>query len=93
MSDLFSDTYLHMELAIPREGDRVQLGLLVKRQHDRDGLPMWTAHDKPFLDSRMHEVEFLDVYKTSLAAKTIAENLFAKIEDEGNVVRLWRQKQ
>ena len=28
-SDLFSDTYLHMELAIPREGGRVQLGLLV----------------------------------------------------------------
>ena len=33
----------------------------------------------------MYEVEFQDVHnKASLAANTIAENLFAQIDDEGN---------
>ena len=82
--DSFDDTYLHMELALPREGGDVQFGRVVKRLRDRDGLPIGTAHDNPILDSRMYEVEFQDGYKTSLAANTIAENLFAQIDDEGN---------
>ena len=82
--DVFDDTYLHMELALPREGGEVQLGRVVKRLRDKDGLPIGTANDNPILDSRMYEVEFQDGYKTALAANAIAENLFAQIDDEGN---------
>jgi hypothetical protein len=34
--------------------------------------------------TRMYEVEYLDGYKASLAANTIAENLFAQVDEEGN---------
>ncbi|KAI2495086.1 Reverse transcriptase (RNA-dependent DNA polymerase) [Fragilaria crotonensis] len=82
--DSFDDTYLNMELALPREGGEVQFGRVVKRLRDKDGLPIGTANDNPILDSRLYEVEFQDGYKTSLAANAIAENLFAQIDDKGN---------
>ena len=82
--DSFDDTYLNMELALLRQGGEVQFGRVVKRLRDKDGLPIGTANDNPILDSRLYEVEFQDGYKTSLAANTIAENLFAQIDDEGN---------
>jgi hypothetical protein len=82
--DTFDETYLNMELALPREGGEVQFGRVVKRMRDKDGLPIGTANDNPILDSRMYEVEFQDGYRTSLAANAIAENLFAQIDDEGN---------
>ncbi|KAI2499334.1 Reverse transcriptase (RNA-dependent DNA polymerase) [Fragilaria crotonensis] len=82
--DSYDDTYLNMELALPREGGEVQFGHVVKCMRDKDGLPIGTANDNPILDSRLYEVEFQDGYKTSLAANAIAENLFAQIDDEGN---------
>jgi hypothetical protein len=82
--DAFDDTYLSMELALPRDGGEVQLARVVKRLRDKDGLPIGTANDNPILDSREYEVEFQDGYKMSLAANAIAENLFAQIDDEGN---------
>jgi Reverse transcriptase (RNA-dependent DNA polymerase) len=82
--DAYDDTYLNMELALPRDGAEVQFGRVVKRLRDKDGLPIGMAHDNPILDTRMYEVEFQDGYKTSLAANAIAENLFAQIDDEGN---------
>ncbi|KAI2511697.1 hypothetical protein MHU86_2763 [Fragilaria crotonensis] len=63
--DSFDDTYLNMELALPREGREVQFGRVVKRLRDKDGLPIGTANDNPILDSRLYEVEFQDGYKTS----------------------------
>ena len=36
------------------------------------------------LDTRLYEVEYLDGYKTSLTANTIAENLFSQVDEEGN---------
>ena len=82
--DAYDDTYLNMELALPREGAEVQFGRVVKRLRDKDGIPIGTAHDNPILDTRMYEVEFQDGHRASLAANAIAENLFAQIDDEGN---------
>ncbi len=72
--DSFDDTYLNMELALPREGREVQFGRVVNRLRDKDGLPIGTASDNPILDSRMYEVEFQDGHKASLAANANAEN-------------------
>ena len=82
--DVYDDTYLNMELALPREGAEVQFGRVVKRLRDKDGLPIGTANDNPILDSRMYEVEFQDGHRASMAANAIAENLFSQIDDEGN---------
>ena len=80
----YDDTYLNMELALPRNGAEVQFGRCLKQLRGKDGIPIRTAHDNPILDTRMCEVEFQDGHKASLAANAIAENLFAQIIDKGN---------
>ena len=86
--DVFDDTYLNMELALPRGGGEVEFARVVKRMRDKDGLPIGTANDNPILDSRIYEVEFPDGHKASLAANVIAENLFAQVDPEGNRLAL-----
>jgi hypothetical protein len=82
--DTFNDTYLNMELALPRNGGEVEFAKVVKRLRDKNGLPIGTANDNPIFDTRIYEVEFPDGHRSSLAANAIAENLFAQIDDEGN---------
>ena len=82
--DVLNDTYLGMELALPRDGEGPEFARVTKRLRDKDGIPIGTANDNPILDSRLYEVEYLDGYKASLAANAIAENLFAQIDEEGN---------
>jgi hypothetical protein len=82
--DVFDDTYVNMELAIPRDGDGPEFAKVTKRLRDKDGLPIGKAHDNPILDTRMYEVEYQDGHKAALAANAIAENMFAQVDDEGN---------
>ncbi len=83
--DVFGDTYLNMELAIPRGGDDgPEFAKVTKRLRDKDGLPIGTANDNPVLDTRMYEVEYPDGHKALLAANAIAENMFAQVDQEGN---------
>ena len=55
-----------------------------KRLRDPQGLPIRIANDNPILDTLMHEVEYLDGFKTSMAANSIDEKMFAQVEEEGN---------
>ena len=82
--DVYDDTYVNMELALPRGGGEVEFARVTKRLRDKDGLPIGTANENPILDTRVYEVEFPDGHKASLAANPIAENLFSQIDDEGN---------
>ena len=78
------DTYMHMELALPRDGDGPEFARVTKRLRDDNGLPIGTANENPILDSRMYEVEYADGHKIAMAANAIAENLFAQVDEEGN---------
>lgn len=82
--DVLDDTYLHMELALPRDGDGPEFARVTKRLKDKDGLPIGVANEHPILDTRMYEVEYADGHKASLSANAIAQNLFAQIDEEGN---------
>ena len=79
------DTYLNMELAIP-QGDSLEprLARVTKRLKDANSSPIGLANENPILDTRMYEVQYLDGEKASLAANSIAENLFAQIDGDGN---------
>jgi hypothetical protein len=63
--EIFDNTYLNMELALPHDGGEVEFGCVVRRLRDKDGLPIGTAHDNHILDSRMCEVEFSDGHRVS----------------------------
>ena len=52
---------------------------------DTTGIPIGTKHDNTILDTRVYEVEYLDVHKASLAANNIAENIFSKVDEEANI--------
>ena len=50
---------------------------------DKIGNPIGRRHDNPILDSRIYEVEFSDGEKMALAEKTIEENMFAQVDEQG----------
>ena len=82
--EVLEDTYVNMEVALPRDSEGPEFARVTKRLRDANGIPIGTANDNPLLDTRIYEVEYLDGYKASLSANTIAENMFAQVDDEGN---------
>jgi hypothetical protein len=82
--DVFDNTYLNMELAIPRESNGPEFARVTKCLKDKYGLPIGRANNNPMLDTRMYEVEYLDGHKASIAANAIAENMFAQVDDKDN---------
>ena len=82
--DVFYDTYLKMELAIPRYVDGPDFAEVKKRLTDKDGLPIGRDHNNPILDTRMYEEEYKDGHKSSLASNSIAEKCFAQVGGEVN---------
>ena len=56
--EVFDDTYLNMELALPRYEPIPEFPRVTKRLRDHNGLPIDTANQNPILDSRMYEVEY-----------------------------------
>ena len=56
----------------------------MKRLRDAQGLPIGTANYNTILDNHMYEVEYLYGFTTSMAANSIAENMFAQVDEEGN---------
>ena len=75
--EVLEDTYLNMELVLPRDGEGPEFARLTKQL----SIPIGTANDNPILDSRIYEVEYADGYKASLKANAIAENLFTQVDD------------
>jgi hypothetical protein len=83
--EVFNDTYLNMELALPSgDGAEPAFVRVAKRLKHANGLPIGTAHDNPILDSRMYEVKYQDGHKAAMAANAIAQSLFAQVDAQGN---------
>jgi Reverse transcriptase (RNA-dependent DNA polymerase) len=83
--DVFDDTYLNMEVALPGGSDgEARAGRVVKRMRDANGLPIGLANENPILDTRLYEVEFLDGTTQALTTNTIAESMFAQVDEEGH---------
>jgi hypothetical protein len=85
--DVFDDTYLRMEIALPRGGgdqEDVQFAKVTKRLRDKEGRPFGMAHDNPLLDTQEKEVTFLDGHRESLSANVIAQHKFSQVDEEGH---------
>ena len=82
--EIMDNTYLNMELTLPRDGEEPAFARVKKRLKDDNGNPIGTANQNPILDTRMFEVEFTDGTTMAMTANTIAENMFAQVDEEGH---------
>ena len=82
--EIADETFLQMELALPRDGDGPELARVKRRKRDSDGNPIGRANNNPILDTRIFEVEFVDGHTAAMTANAIAENLFSQVDQEGH---------
>lgn len=88
--EILEDTYFNMELAMPRgQNDGPEFAKVTKRLRDANGLLIGTKNDNPLLNTRIYEVEYTDAYKASLTANSTAMNIYAQVNDEGNLYVLF----
>jgi hypothetical protein len=78
------DSYLNMEIAVDRDGQEAQLARVSKRLRDNAGNPIGQANNNPILDTRLYEIEYLDGHRAAMSANTIAENMFAQVDQDGH---------
>ena len=78
-----------MELALPIDGGETTFACVTKRLKDVNWFPIGTSHENLILDTRVYEVEYADGHKASMAANTIARNLFAQVDAESNYYALF----
>ena len=83
--DLFNDTYLNMELAIPIDGYGSEFSKVTKSLRDKDRLTIGISHNNIILDTIIYKVEYKDNQKYLIADNAIAESMFAQVNGEGNV--------
>ena len=81
---MLEDTYVDMEIALPRDVEGPKFSKLIKRMLYENVIPIGRQHDDPIIDTRVYGVDYLDVHKASLAANTIAENLFSIVDEDSN---------
>jgi hypothetical protein len=85
--DVFDNTYLRMEIALPRGGgdqEDFQFAKVTKRLRNKEGRPIGVAHDNPLLDTQEYKVEFHDGHRESLSANVIAQHMFSQVDEEGH---------
>ena len=82
--EIMDDTYMNMEVALPRDTEGPDFYRVTKRLKDENGLPIGTANEKPILDTSVYEVEYVDGHKASLTANAISQNMLAQVDDDGN---------
>ena len=82
--EVLQDTYLNMELALPWDDEGPQFARVTKSLRNNEEISIGTAYDNPLLDSRICEVEYNDGHKASLSANSIAQHIFAQVDDEDN---------
>ena len=73
-----------MELDFDRGDDSNYFAKVKKILREAQGLPIGTENNNPILNTCMYEVEYLDGFTTSMAANSIAENMFSQVDEEGN---------
>jgi hypothetical protein len=81
--DDYFDQYLNAEVLLPK-GDRMLTGTVQRRKMDDLNVPTGHHHANPLLDTRTYLVEFPDGAELEYSANTIAENMYAQCDIDGN---------
>ena len=89
---MLKETYVDMEIALPREREGPEFSKVTKRLQDANGITIGSKHDNHMLDIRVYDVGYLYGHKASLSANTITENIFPQVDKEGNIFVLFDDK-
>lgn len=79
--------FISARIQVPSAGE-LKTGTVTRRKRDDDGHLIGRANPNPILDTSVYEVLFDDGHIETFAANTIAENIYAQVDDEGNVYSL-----
>jgi hypothetical protein len=82
------DKYLNMELRMGTGMDDERWGRVIKCAKGIGGEAVGCAHANPFFDTREYKVEFTDGTTERYTANVIAENMYAQVDNEGNMFQL-----
>jgi hypothetical protein len=83
------DNLIKAEILL-QQGDKMQLGEVIRRSVDDSGKTIGTYSDNPKMNSIIYEVEFNDGELKEYAANILAENMLSQIDDEGQNILLMR---
>ena len=81
---------LHAEVLMAKD-DELEIAKVIGRKKNADGTYKGRAHRIPTLDSRIFEVEFGDGEVRDVTYNFILQHLHSKLDDEGNVVQVFRE--
>ena len=85
------DRYLNMELIMDVGTSGERRGRVIKRSRGPDGEPIGRAHTNPLFDTREYDIEFTDGAIERYTANVIAENMFAQVDEEGNMYMILQE--
>ena len=69
-------------------GDGHMKAVVKRRTHNDDGKPVGLKNSNPILDTREYHLEYEDGSTQVYAANLVAENIYAQVDDEGNMFSL-----
>ena len=84
------DPLINASLILPR-GDRAELGKVVGRKRNNEGLLVGRKHRNPALDSRIYLVEFNDGEQQEISYNLLAEHLYSQCDSEGRQHQIFRE--
>ena len=79
--DTIEDTYVNMEIVLPRDGEVPEFSKVTKCMWDLNGIPIVRDNYNPMLDTRVYDIEYLDGYNLSLYVNNISENIFSQVDE------------
>jgi hypothetical protein len=79
--------FVAARVSIPVGGEMKQ-SVVMKRKRDEDGLLIRVANKNPLLDTSQYEVEFDDGLVEAFLANTIADNIWARTDNDRNLYSL-----
>ncbi len=85
------DKFINAEVLLPKDGEHMQAAKVVGRARDSMGNVKGSSHTNPMLDTRIYDVMFPDGSISQYAANIIAENVYAQVDDEGNMYTLLKE--
>ena len=86
--DMQLDRYVGAKVMLPTQGHTFATGTVIKRARDKEGMLIGKDNANPLLDSAVYEVQREDGAVERYHANIIAENIYARIDQDGHSIYL-----